>query len=66
MWRKIHDYRRHFRRRHHQHRYRLGFTAAEAVGCQLDTTKASVLSHSGPFAICGGQSGTGRAFSPST
>jgi hypothetical protein len=49
-----------------QHLYCLGFTAAEAVDYQLDTTKASVLFQSGPFALCAEQSGTGRGFSPST
>jgi hypothetical protein len=39
---------------------------AQAVSRRPLTAEARILSRVGPCGICGGQSGTGKGFSPST
>jgi hypothetical protein len=43
-----------------------GRAMAQAVSCRLPTAEARVRSWVSPCGICGGQSGTGTRFSPST
>jgi hypothetical protein len=46
--------------------YIIGHAMAQAVSRRPPTAEARVQSRVGPYGICGGHSGTGTGFSPST